>query len=49
MFCGIGERCREGEELYHDMKAAGVLPHMVMMYGQMNEPPAPASAWAWRP
>ncbi len=39
MFCGIGERCREGEELYHDMKAAGVLPHMVMMYGQMNEPP----------
>jgi F-type H+-transporting ATPase subunit beta len=39
MFCGIGERCREGEELYQDMKAAGVLPNMVMMYGQMNEPP----------
>jgi F-type H+-transporting ATPase subunit beta len=39
MFCGIGERCREGEELYHDMKAAGVLPDMVMMFGQMNEPP----------
>ncbi len=39
IFCGIGERCREGEELYHDMKAAGVLPHMVMMFGQMNEPP----------
>jgi F-type H+-transporting ATPase subunit beta len=39
MFCGIGERCREGEELYHDMKAAGVLPHMVMLFGQMNEPP----------
>ncbi len=39
MFCGIGERCREGEELYHEMKAAGVLPHMVMMFGQMNEPP----------
>src|SRR5450432_94830 len=39
MFCGIGERCREGEELYHDMKVAGVLPHMVMMFGQMNEPP----------
>ncbi len=39
MFCGIGERSREGEELYHDMKAAGVLPHMVMIYGQMNEPP----------
>jgi F-type H+-transporting ATPase subunit beta len=39
MFCGIGERCREGEELYHDMKAAGVLPNMVMVFGQMNEPP----------
>lgn len=39
MFCGIGERCREGQELYHDMKAAGVLEHMVMVFGQMNEPP----------
>jgi F-type H+/Na+-transporting ATPase subunit beta len=39
IFCGIGERCREGEELYRDMKAASVLPHMVMVYGQMNEPP----------
>ncbi|MEB2787087.1 F0F1 ATP synthase subunit beta [Algoriphagus persicinus] len=39
MFCGIGERCREGHELYHDMKAAGVLQNMVMMFGQMNEPP----------
>jgi F-type H+-transporting ATPase subunit beta len=39
IFCGIGERCREGEELYHDMKAAGVLPKMVMVFGQMNEPP----------
>jgi F-type H+-transporting ATPase subunit beta len=39
IFCGIGERCREGEELHHDMKEAGVLPHMVMIYGQMNEPP----------
>src|ERR1700691_3281664 len=39
LFCGIGERCREGQELYHDMKEAGVLPHMVMMFGQMNEPP----------
>ncbi len=39
LFCGIGERCREGEELYHDMKEAGVLPHMVMLFGQMNEPP----------
>jgi len=39
IFCGIGERCREGQELYHDMKEAGVLPKMVMIFGQMNEPP----------
>jgi F-type H+-transporting ATPase subunit beta len=39
IFCGIGERCREGEELYSDMKAAGVLENMVMVFGQMNEPP----------
>jgi len=34
IFCGIGERCREGEELYRDMKEAGVLPNMVMVFGQ---------------
>jgi F-type H+-transporting ATPase subunit beta len=39
IFCGIGERCREGEELYGGMKEAGVLKDMVMLYGQMNEPP----------
>lgn len=39
IFCGIGERCREGEELYRDMKAAGVLDNMVMVFGQMNAPP----------
>jgi len=39
IFCGIGERCREGEELYRDMKDAGVLQNMVMLFGQMNEPP----------
>lgn len=39
IFCGIGERCREGEELYHDMREAGVLQDMVMVFGQMNEPP----------
>lgn len=39
IFCGIGERCREGEELYREMKDAGVLPNMVMVFGQMNEPP----------
>lgn len=39
IFCGIGERSREGEELYREMKDAGVLPHMVMIFAQMNEPP----------
>src|SRR5580700_603605 len=39
IFCGIGERCREGEELYRGMKEADVLKDMVMLYGQMNEPP----------
>ncbi|HEY5492347.1 MAG TPA: F0F1 ATP synthase subunit beta [Gemmatimonadaceae bacterium] len=39
IFCGIGERCREGEELYRGMKDAGVLPNMVMVFGQMNAPP----------
>ncbi len=39
LFCGIGERSREGEELYREMKDAGVLQNTVMMYGQMNEPP----------
>ncbi|MET3495256.1 F0F1 ATP synthase subunit beta [Variovorax boronicumulans] len=39
IFCGIGERSREGEELFREMKAAGVLPHMVMIFAQMNEPP----------
>jgi F-type H+/Na+-transporting ATPase subunit beta len=43
IFCGIGERCREGEELYREMKAAGVLQHMVMVFGQMNEPPGSRS------
>jgi F-type H+-transporting ATPase subunit beta len=43
IFCGIGERCREGEELYRDMKNAGVLQNMVMVYGQMNEPPGSRS------
>ena len=39
IFCGIGERCREGEELYRDMQEADVLKNMVMLFGQMNEPP----------
>ncbi|WP_443082766.1 F0F1 ATP synthase subunit beta [Variovorax sp. PAMC 28711] len=39
IFCGIGERCREGAELYDAMKEAGVLAKMVMIFAQMNEPP----------
>ena len=39
LFCGIGERSREGEELYREMAEAGVLDNTVMVFGQMNEPP----------
>ena len=39
VFAGVGERTREGNDLYMDMKEAGVLPSTVMVYGQMNEPP----------
>jgi F-type H+-transporting ATPase subunit beta len=37
--CGIGERCREGEELYREIQAAGVLDKTALVFGQMNEPP----------
>ncbi|HLT59442.1 MAG TPA: F0F1 ATP synthase subunit beta [Limnochordales bacterium] len=39
LFCGIGERTREGEELYREMEEAGVLPQTVLVFGQMNEAP----------
>ncbi|MGB4086819.1 F0F1 ATP synthase subunit beta [Methanothrix sp.] len=39
IFCGVGERCREGEELYREIKEVGVLHKSVMVFGQMNEPP----------
>lgn len=39
LFCGIGERNREAEELYREMQATGVLDNTVMIFGQMNEPP----------
>ncbi len=39
IFCGIGERVREGEELYRELKYAGVLDKAVMIFGQMNEQP----------
>jgi len=39
LFCGIGERCREAEELYREMGEAGVRDKTVMVFGQMNESP----------
>lgn len=39
LFCGIGERSREGEELYREMAQTGVLKDTVLVFGQMNEPP----------
>jgi len=39
IFCGIGERTREGEELYREIAASGVLENSVLVFGQMNEPP----------
>ena len=39
VFAGVGERTREGNELYLEMKAAGVLDKTMMVFGQMNEPP----------
>jgi F-type H+-transporting ATPase subunit beta len=38
LFCGIGERCREAEELYREMTTAGVLSDTVVVFSQMNEP-----------
>ena len=39
VFAGVGERAREGNDLWHEMKVAGVLPQTVLVFGQMNEPP----------
>ncbi len=39
VFAGVGERTREGNDLYHEMKDSGVLKSTVMCFGQMNEPP----------
>ena len=39
LFCGIGERVREAEEMYRAMKESGVLEKTVLIYGQMDEPP----------
>jgi len=39
LFCGVGERNREAEEMYRDMQEAGVLENTVLVFGQMDEPP----------
>ncbi len=39
VFAGVGERTREGNDLYHEMKNSGVLDKVAMVFGQMNEPP----------
>ena len=39
VFAGVGERTREGNDLYHELKEAGVLERATLVYGQMNEPP----------
>ena len=39
VFAGVGERSREGNDLYHEMKASGVLEKTALVFGQMNEPP----------
>ena len=39
VFTGVGERTREGNDLYYEMKQSGVLEKTVLVYGQMNEPP----------
>ncbi|EKD47210.1 MAG: hypothetical protein ACD_66C00170G0002 [uncultured bacterium] len=39
VFAGVGERTREGNDLYHEMKESGVLEKTVLTFGQMNEPP----------
>jgi F-type H+-transporting ATPase subunit beta len=39
VFAGVGERTREGNDLYHEMKDSGVISKTALVYGQMNEPP----------
>ncbi len=39
VFAGVGERIREGHELWHEMQAAGVMPRTLMVFGQMDESP----------
>ena len=42
VFCGVGERTREGNDLWLEMKESGVIEKCAMVFGQMNEPPGAA-------
>jgi len=46
VFAGVGERSREGNDLWHEMIEADVMKNTVMVFGQMNEPPGRASGSA---
>ncbi len=45
VFTGVGERTREGNDLYGEMTESGVINKTALVYGQMNEPPEPVCAW----
>ena len=45
VFAGVGERTREGNDFYHEMKDSNVLDKVAMVFGQMNEPRATVCAW----
>ena len=47
-FCGVGERSREGNDLWLEMKESGVLEKTMLVFGQMNEPPGRACGWRCR-
>ena len=49
VFTGVGERTREGNDLYYEMKESGVIDKTVLVYGQMNEPPRMPSAVGYQP
>ena len=47
VFTGVGERTREGNDLYNEMKESGVIDKTALVYGQMNEPPEPVCGWGF--
>jgi len=49
VFSGVGERTREGNDLYLEMSESGVINKTAMVFGQMNEPPAPVCASGFQP